>query len=62
MKINQQTVNWDDMALTLKTIFDARADKTAFLKADGDLEFQEVAEVLDAVHHAGGGAIGLMTR
>lgn len=61
VKINQQPVQWSDLATTLQKIFSARAEKVAFVEGDPGVEFQDVATVIDVAHYAGVDHIGLMT-
>src|SRR3954462_7017523 len=47
VKLNQQPVAWSELPDALTKIFLKRTNKSAFLKADGELEFQEIASVID---------------
>lgn len=44
----------------LRKIYEARADKVAFLKGDPDVDFEYVAQVVDITHRAGAERVGLM--
>lgn len=60
LKINQETVSWDMLESRLRTIFETRGDKVAFVKGDPGLEYQYAAEVIDTAHSAGAERIGLL--
>ena len=47
LKINQEDVNWDNLGSRLTDIFKTRAERVMFVKADDDIEFQNVANVID---------------
>ena len=61
LKINQDDTNWDKLGDRLVEIFKTRANKTVFVKADKDLEFQKVAQAIDIAHGSGLDKVGLMT-
>ena len=61
LRINQESVNWDALRGRLEQIFGARANRTAFVRGDGALEFQVVAKVIDVMRAAGVSSVGLMT-
>ena len=61
LKINQDDVTWQNLQGRLEEIFKARAEKVMFIKADNDLEFSEVAQVIDIAHAAGVDKVGLIT-
>ncbi|HSM86247.1 MAG TPA: biopolymer transporter ExbD [Candidatus Limnocylindrales bacterium] len=60
LKINEQEVPWDRLEARLRKIYEARADKVAFLKGDPDVDFEYVAQVVDITHRAGAERVGLM--
>lgn len=47
LKINQEDVNWDNLGNRLTDIFKTRAERVMFVKGDPDVEFQNVATVID---------------
>ena len=51
-KINQDDVTLESMQGKLADIYKARAEKVMFVKADNDLPFQVVAQVIDVAHMA----------
>jgi biopolymer transport protein TolR len=61
LKINQDDVTWDNIEGRLNDIFKTRAEKVMFVKADPDLTFNEVAQVIDIAHSAGVDKVGLIT-
>jgi biopolymer transport protein TolR len=61
LKINEDDVTWDNLEGRLNDIFKTRAEKVMFVKADPDLTFNEVAQVIDISHSAGVDKVGLIT-
>jgi biopolymer transport protein ExbD len=61
LKINQDDVTWDTLQGRLEEIYKTRAEKVMFVKADNDLEFSQVAQVIDIAHAAGVEKVGLIT-
>ncbi len=61
LKINQDDVSWQNLQGRLEEIYKTRAEKVMFVKADNDLEFAEVAQVIDIAHAAGVDKVGLIT-
>jgi len=61
LKINQDDVTWDNLEVRLNDIFKTRAEKVMFVKADPDLTFDNVAQVIDIAHAAGVDKVGLIT-
>lgn len=47
LKINQEDVTMDNLATRLTDIFKTRAERVMFVKGDPDVEFQNVAQVID---------------
>jgi biopolymer transport protein ExbD len=62
LKINKEDVRWEDLDARLARIYLTRAEKVAFVRGDADVDFQYVAEVIDAAHHAGVQRVGLLTQ
>ncbi len=60
LKINGQAVAWEGLAGKLQTIYQTRAEKTAFLKGDPEIDFEFVAEAVDITHRAGAERVGLL--
>jgi len=61
LKINQDDVTWENLEGRLNDIFKTRAEKVMFVKADPDLPFNDVAQVIDVAHAAGVDKVGLIT-
>src|SRR5664279_6069555 len=61
LKINQDDVTWENLEGRLNDIFKTRAEKIMFVKADPDLTFNDVAQVIDIAHAAGVDKVGLIT-
>ena len=62
VKINRDDVRWEDLETRLAQIYLTRAEKVAFVRGDGDVDFQYVADVIDLAHHAGVQRVGLLTQ
>jgi biopolymer transport protein TolR len=62
LKINQESVSWQDLSGRLREIFKMRVEHVAFIRADGDLDFEVIANVIDLAHTAGVDHIGLLTK
>lgn len=62
LRVNSQPLNSAQLSPELHRIFQARADRTLFVKGDGDLSFAVVAGVLDTARSAGVDRIALVTR
>jgi len=61
LKINQDDVTWENLEGRLNDVFKTRAEKVMFVKADTDLPFNDVAQVIDIAHAAGVDKVGLIT-
>ena len=59
--INEQAFAKKDLEPKLTEIFSTRQEKVMFVKGDKDLDFRNVAEVIDFGHKAGVDNIGLIT-
>jgi biopolymer transport protein TolR len=62
LKINQETVKWEDLKSRLHDIYKLRAERVAFVRGDDDIDFQYVAEVIDLAREAGVERVGLLTK
>jgi biopolymer transport protein TolR len=62
LKINQETVKWEDLQKRLHDIYKLRAERVAFVRGDDDVDFQYVAEVIDIAREAGVERVGLLTK
>ena|SRR5437899_5272198 len=62
VKINEQSVNWENLHDRLFDIFKQRAERVAFVKGDDDVDFQYVAEAIAIARGSGVERIGLLTK
>ena len=60
VKINDEVVAWADLRQRLLDIFAIRVERIAFVKADDDIDFEQVANVIDTAHNAGVDRLGLL--
>ena len=61
LRINGETVTWEGLRTRLVDIYMTRAERVLFVKADRDIDFQDVATVIDTAHGAFGDMrIGLL--
>jgi biopolymer transport protein TolR len=60
-QINDKPFAKADLQNELNTIFASRAEKVMFVKGDPNVDFQDVATVIDLGHSAGVDHIGLIT-
>jgi len=62
IKINQDEVEPSRLIERLEDIFKTRSDHTIFVRADNELLFNDVAQLIDAAKSAGVDRLGLMTE
>jgi biopolymer transport protein ExbD len=60
LSVNGAPATWDNLHALLFDIFKQRAERVAFVKADADIDFEPVAQVIDIAHAAGVTNVGLM--
>jgi biopolymer transport protein ExbD len=60
VRINDEAVAWSDLRQRLVDIFAIRVERIAFVKADDDIDFERVADVIDTAHNAGVDRLGLL--
>jgi len=60
IKINNEVVALSDLRQRLVDIFSIRVERIAFIKADDDIDFEQVAEVIDIAHNATIDRLGLL--
>lgn len=60
-RINQQAVALNDLPGKLSAIYANRADRTLFIRGEGDVEYEQVAEVIDTSRAAGVDRVAFMT-
>jgi biopolymer transport protein TolR len=61
VKVNDETVEWDHLRERLRDIFAIRVERIAYVEADDDIDFQEVADVIATARIAGVDRVGLLT-
>jgi biopolymer transport protein TolR len=62
VKVNEETVAWDRLRERLRDIFAIRVERIAYIEADDDIDFQDVADVIAIARIAGVDRVGLMTE
>jgi biopolymer transport protein TolR len=60
--VNEEAVDWERLRDRLRDIFAIRIEKIAYLKADDDIDFQDVADVIAIARIAGVDRVGLLTE
>jgi biopolymer transport protein ExbD len=58
LSINTQPVAKENLLRRLKEIYDNRPDKVLFVKADGEVYYQDVISAMDAARGAGVAVLG----
>ena len=62
MYVNDEQVQADNLALTLEEAFLSASDKRLYLRADSDLEYGNVVDVIDIMKDAGVEIVGIITE
>ena len=62
IEVNNKAVPWDQLRERLRDIFAIRIERVAFIEADDDTEFQDVADVIAIAKLAGVNRVGLLTE
>jgi biopolymer transport protein ExbD len=62
VKINEEVIDWDHLRQRLADIFAIRVERIAFIEADDDIDFQDVADVIAIARVAGVDRVGLLTE
>ncbi len=60
--VNQEVVEWDHLRDRLRDIFAIRVQRVAYVEADNDIDFQDVADVIAIARIAGVDRVGLLTE
>ena len=60
--VNDDKVQADNLALTLEEAFLSASDKRLYLRADSDLEYGNVVDVIDIMKDAGVEIVGIITE
>jgi biopolymer transport protein ExbD len=58
--INKQPVNFDELPLRIRDIFETRSDKTIFLRAAPTLRYGQVVAILDVARGNGVERVGIV--
>lgn len=61
LKINEETVPWDDLQSRLSKIFLQRAERVAFVKGDDEIDYRYVAEAISIAKSSGVERVGLLS-
>ena len=62
LKINQEDVTWENLHDRLSDIFNRRMERVAFVKGDGDVDFEYVADAIAIARNSGVQRVGLLTK
>lgn len=62
VKVNEEIVEWDHLRDRLRDVFAIRVERIAYVEADDDIDFQDVADVIAIARIAGVDRVGLMTE
>jgi biopolymer transport protein ExbD len=60
--VNKEAVEWDRLRERLRDIFAIRVERIAYVEADYDIDFQDVADVIAIARIAGVDRVGLLTE
>ncbi|HSZ63151.1 MAG TPA: biopolymer transporter ExbD [Terriglobales bacterium] len=59
--VNEEAVEWNHLRDRLRDIFAIRIERIAYVEADDDIDFQDVADVIAIARIAGVDRVGLLT-
>jgi biopolymer transport protein ExbD len=62
LMVNEEVVEWDHLRERLRDIFAIRVERIAYVEADDDIDFQDVADVIAIARIAGVDRVGLLTE
>jgi biopolymer transport protein TolR len=60
--VNDEAVDWDHLRDRLRDIYAIRIERIAYIEADDDIDFQDVADVIAIARIAGVDRVGLLTE
>jgi biopolymer transport protein ExbD len=60
--VNDESVDWDHLRERLRDIYAIRVERIAYVEADDDIDFQDVADVIAIARIAGVDRVGLLTE
>jgi len=61
LRVNEQAVDGAGLREVLLRVFAQRASQAVFVKGDKEIEFAQVARVMDVIRGSGGERVGLLT-
>jgi biopolymer transport protein TolR len=62
LKINSENVKWVDLQQRLQGIFAGRIERVAFVRGDNDIDFEDIAKVIDIAKKSGVDRVGLLPK
>jgi biopolymer transport protein ExbD len=62
LRINEQPASWETLQDQLHDIFKTRAEQVAFVRADDEVDFDWIAQVIDTARRAGVKRVGLLDK
>jgi biopolymer transport protein ExbD len=60
--VNEEAVEWEHLRERLRDIFAIRVERIAYIEADNDVDFEDVADVIAIARVAGVDRVGLLTE
>ena len=60
--MNDESVEWERLRERLRDIYAIRVERIAYVEADDDIDFQDVADVIAIARIAGVDRVGLLTE
>ena len=60
--VNEEAVEWDRLRERLRDIFAIRVERIAYVEADDDIDFQDVADLIAIARIAGVDRVGLLSE
>jgi biopolymer transport protein ExbD len=60
--VNEEAVEWEHLRERLRDIFAIRVERIAYIEADNDIDFEDVADVIAIARVAGVDRVGLLTE
>ena len=60
--VNKEVVDWDHLRDRLRDTYAIRIERIAYVEADDDIDFQDVADVIAIARIAGVDRVGLLTE
>jgi biopolymer transport protein TolR len=61
LKINQEQTSWEQLGPRMKEIMSPWVERVAYMQADANVEFSQVAEAVSLTRAAGADRIGLLS-